>query len=52
CFAGTRVAILKEIQEWTTDPNTTPNIFWLRGPAKDGKTSIAMSVADWASEKG
>lgn len=53
CFSGTRVAVLKELREWTTTLSTTPsNIFWLCGLTQSGKSTIAMSVADWATEEG
>ncbi|KLO10639.1 hypothetical protein SCHPADRAFT_800300, partial [Schizopora paradoxa] len=53
CFPGTRVALLKELLEWATNLDTTAsNIFWLSGLPQTGKSSIAMSFADWANEEG
>ncbi|KAG8938794.1 hypothetical protein FRC03_006896, partial [Tulasnella sp. 419] len=44
CLEETRVALLKEIEEWAEDPNSRP-IFWLCGMAGTGKTTIARTVA-------
>ncbi|KLO10635.1 hypothetical protein SCHPADRAFT_999452 [Schizopora paradoxa] len=53
CFPGTRAASLEEIQEWVMASDAkAPNFYWLSGPAKTGKSTIALSIADWAEEKG
>ncbi|KLO10625.1 hypothetical protein SCHPADRAFT_508961 [Schizopora paradoxa] len=52
CFPGTRVAVLEELKEWVTnlDP-LVPNVFWLTGLRQEGKSSIALTIADWAKER-
>ncbi|KLO07814.1 hypothetical protein SCHPADRAFT_632645 [Schizopora paradoxa] len=52
CHPGTRVAVLDDIKEWTTSESTGPTIFWLHGSALTGKSAVAMSIAEWADEKG
>jgi hypothetical protein len=44
CLAGTQVEILSKIQEWIEDPNG-PQIFWLRGMAGTGKSTISRTFA-------
>ncbi|TDZ21498.1 hypothetical protein Cob_v005466 [Colletotrichum orbiculare MAFF 240422] len=44
CHPDTRVDILKEVQDWSKDPNERP-IYWLTGLAGTGKSTIARSVA-------
>ena len=39
---GTRVSLLKDLQQWSMDI-TTPPIFWLDGMAGTGKSAIARS---------
>jgi len=39
---GTRVSLLKDLQQWSMD-FTTPPIFWLDGMAGTGKSAIARS---------
>ncbi|KAG5340258.1 hypothetical protein C0989_002360 [Termitomyces sp. Mn162] len=46
CIEGTRVRILKQLYEWAEDSSpTSPQVFWLTGPAGSGKSTIACSVA-------
>ncbi|KAF5328627.1 hypothetical protein D9619_011556 [Psilocybe cf. subviscida] len=46
CLTGTRVSILKAINEWARDPNPSqPPMFWLNGLAGIGKTTIAHTIA-------
>ncbi|KAI9778093.1 MAG: hypothetical protein M1839_008397 [Geoglossum umbratile] len=44
CLANTRVELQREIVEWAEDKNGKP-IFWLKGMAGTGKSTIARSVA-------
>ncbi|KLO07610.1 hypothetical protein SCHPADRAFT_836415, partial [Schizopora paradoxa] len=52
CHPGTRKPVLEEIQEWVTSKSTGSGIFWLHGSALTGKSATAMSIAEWADEKG
>jgi len=46
CLEGTREELLKEISDWINNvEKDTPRIFWLRGPAGTGKSSIAHTIA-------
>ncbi|KAG5731782.1 hypothetical protein E4T56_gene1561 [Termitomyces sp. T112] len=46
CIEGTRIRILKQLYEWAEDSSpTSPQVFWLTGPAGSGKSTIACSVA-------
>ncbi|KAI5121548.1 hypothetical protein M0805_002606 [Coniferiporia weirii] len=42
CLEGTRVAVLKRVEEWARSES---EIFWLHGVAGSGKSAIANSVA-------
>ncbi|KAI9778859.1 MAG: hypothetical protein M1839_007822 [Geoglossum umbratile] len=44
CLANTRVELRSQIAEWAEDRNGKP-IFWLKGMAGTGKSTIARSVA-------
>ncbi|KAI9767392.1 MAG: hypothetical protein M1839_004511, partial [Geoglossum umbratile] len=44
CLANTRVELRSQIAEWAKDRNGKP-IFWLKGMAGTGKSTIARSVA-------
>ncbi|OCK84563.1 hypothetical protein K432DRAFT_459807, partial [Lepidopterella palustris CBS 459.81] len=44
CIQNTRVDLLQEIREWA-DGNDTRPIFWLRGLAGTGKSTIARTIA-------
>ncbi|KIK49788.1 hypothetical protein GYMLUDRAFT_234780, partial [Collybiopsis luxurians FD-317 M1] len=45
CTESTRVDILKIIEDWVVDPSDdSPPIFWLRGMAGMGKSTIAYSI--------
>jgi hypothetical protein len=43
-LTGTRVDLLREIVDWTTC-NSPQYIFWLRGRAGTGKSTIALTIA-------
>lgn len=45
CVPTTRVAIIEEILEWTTNTRAeSPNLFWLTGVPGSGKSSITTSI--------
>jgi hypothetical protein len=44
CLANTRVELRRQIAEWAKDGNSKP-IFWLKGMAGTGKSTIARSAA-------
>jgi hypothetical protein len=50
CLLGTREKLLNEIMDWFADDG--PSVYWLRGLAGTGKTTIARSVADLAEQQG
>lgn len=50
CQPGTRVNLLTEIYKWIDSP-TGKCIFWLRGMAGTGKSTISRSVAEYIVEK-
>ncbi|KAG8871405.1 hypothetical protein FRB97_008720, partial [Tulasnella sp. 331] len=53
CFTGTRGAILQEIRDWVTTKDVlAPPIMWLDGMAGIGKSTIAMSIAQWGESQG
>ncbi|KAM6496458.1 hypothetical protein JOM56_009164 [Amanita muscaria] len=45
CHPGTRQNVLKRLEDWFDDPNSTERIFWLYGPAGAGKSAIAQTIA-------
>jgi hypothetical protein len=50
CLANTRVELRRQIAEWAEDRNGKP-IFWLKGMAGTGKSTIARSVAQSFSDQ-
>ena len=53
CLDGTRIEILKEIDDWINDTDATaPRIFWLYGQAGKGKSAIAHTIALQAQNLG
>ncbi|KAJ0415293.1 hypothetical protein BJY00DRAFT_327116 [Aspergillus carlsbadensis] len=44
CHPETRTELLRQINEWSSDPNGK-SIFWLNGMAGTGKSTIARTVA-------
>ncbi|EKG13878.1 hypothetical protein MPH_08971 [Macrophomina phaseolina MS6] len=44
CLQDTRVDLLRRIQEWSAAADS-PGIFWLRGMAGTGKSTVARTVA-------
>ncbi len=45
CMDGTRIQLLQELQEWSSNPQRS--IFWLSGMAGTGKSTIAHTMAHW-----
>jgi hypothetical protein len=50
CLPGTRKQLLNEIMDWFADDGSS--VYWLRGLAGTGKTTVARSVADLAEQQG
>jgi nucleoside-triphosphatase THEP1 len=50
CTADTRKNILKDIQDWAEDSNST-SVYWMSGMAGTGKTTILFSLCEWLSKK-
>ncbi|RAK86488.1 hypothetical protein BO79DRAFT_177352 [Aspergillus costaricaensis CBS 115574] len=50
CLEGTRVELLDEIMDWVDDPQGK-TIFWLRGVAGTGKSTISRTVARKLQER-
>lgn len=46
CLQGTRTETLQEIMEWALSPSSK-SIFWLKGMAGTGKSTISRTVARW-----
>lgn len=51
CSHNTRTRILKEIADWTDDPNPKYRMIWIFGPAGAGKSAIAQSAMQQAEKK-
>ncbi|PGG94975.1 hypothetical protein AJ79_10335, partial [Helicocarpus griseus UAMH5409] len=51
CLPGTRVELLRDIEEWAESPNGKC-IFWLNGKAGTGKSTISQTVASHLKVKG
>jgi len=47
CLPNTRLALLKCITTWATDPSDKRNVFWLHGLAGSGKSTISNTVANF-----
>jgi hypothetical protein len=50
CLQGTRTELLQQIMEWAMSPSQNP-IFWLKGMAGTGKSTISRTVARLLKEK-
>jgi hypothetical protein len=50
CLEGTRTQLLAEIGTWMSDPSLQ-TVYWLKGVAGTGKTTVARSVAIMAEER-
>jgi len=51
CLPGTRESALRDIMLWAKDPQDQ-NVFWLNGLAGTGKSTIAQSFSEMASNDG
>ncbi|KAH0444724.1 vegetative incompatibility protein het-e-1 [Colletotrichum camelliae] len=51
CHPDTRQELLRDILEWADDPDGRC-IFWLRGPAGTGKSTISKTVAKVFADRG
>jgi energy-coupling factor transporter ATP-binding protein EcfA2 len=47
CLPNTRVEILDTLTQWTVNPTTEQQIYFLQGHAGSGKSTIAQSFAEW-----
>lgn len=52
CLSGTRVGVLKEIEQWCCSSVKEPIVYWLNGMAGTGKSTIAHTIARNCSERG
>ncbi|KAF5382361.1 hypothetical protein D9757_009823 [Collybiopsis confluens] len=50
CTPGTRDNILDQLKDWISD-NTSSPIFWIRGMAGTGKSTIAKTICEYYSHK-
>ncbi|KAJ5936835.1 WD40-repeat-containing domain protein [Penicillium verhagenii] len=50
CLQGTRTVLLQQIMDWAISP-TEKSIFWLRGMAGTGKSTISRTVASSLKDK-
>ncbi|KAF5382362.1 hypothetical protein D9757_009820 [Collybiopsis confluens] len=50
CTPGTRDNILDQLKDWISD-NTSSPIFWIRGMAGTGKSTIAKTICEYYSYK-
>lgn len=48
CLVNTRQNVLSDIIEWATTPGK--NIFWLRGPAGAGKSTLPTTIARYFAD--
>ena len=51
CLPGTRESVLQGIMSWARNPEEK-NVFWLNGLAGTGKSTIAQSFSDMATDEG
>ncbi|KAJ5394001.1 uncharacterized protein N7487_011642 [Penicillium crustosum] len=49
CLPGTRVALLRQIEEWASSPSGK-GIFWLNGRAGTGKSTISRTITQTLSK--
>jgi pantothenate kinase-related protein Tda10 len=53
CLQGTRTEILSEITEWVNSiGENVPRVLWLSGPAGNGKSAIAHTIAKYFHDAG
>ncbi|KAJ5496975.1 hypothetical protein N7463_008962 [Penicillium fimorum] len=45
CLRGTRTKLLQQIMEWAMSPSQEKCIFWLKGMAGTGKSTISRTIA-------
>ncbi|KAK5733279.1 hypothetical protein LTS12_026975 [Elasticomyces elasticus] len=51
CLRGTRVELIQQIKDWAND-STGENMFWLKGMAGTGKSTISRSAATIFHQEG
>uniref|UniRef100_A0A0W0F5I3 Nephrocystin 3-like N-terminal domain-containing protein n=1 Tax=Moniliophthora roreri TaxID=221103 RepID=A0A0W0F5I3_MONRR len=52
CHPKTRGEIQADILEWCRNPSSDANVFWVRGPAGVGKSTIAQTIAELIESEG
>ena len=52
CNPKTRIAVLKEIMSWAKKEPSSSSVFWLRGMAGTGKSTISRSVCQSLEKEG
>ena len=52
CFENTRVELLEDIMDWAGNAHARSRVFWLRGIAGTGKSTISRSVARRLKDRG
>lgn len=50
CHPRTRVDLLQQIKDWIQQPNGK-SIFWLKGSAGTGKSTISWTIATWLTSE-
>lgn len=50
CLDNTRTNLKRRIVDWLLDPNA-PAVFWLKGMAGTGKSTVAQSIAELCAEE-
>lgn len=51
CLQNTRVDLIRKISEWADDPDAQ-TIFWLKGMAGTGKSTISRTMAQTFADTG
>lgn len=51
CHPATREDLLRKIQDWAQRPDSR-SIFWLKGMAGTGKSTISWTIANWLAKQG
>ncbi|OAX33785.1 WD40 repeat-like protein [Rhizopogon vinicolor AM-OR11-026] len=53
CLPGTRENILSDIKDWIDNTGErVPQVLWLSGTTGKGKSTIALTIANWFDERG
>ncbi|KAF7372976.1 putative nwd2 protein [Mycena sanguinolenta] len=52
CHPETRTRMLKDLRDWTSDPDSETTVLWLYGPAGVGKSAIMQTLAGQLKDAG